>query len=635
MKRPLARVFVSLLAVYFACSVACSSSDEPDGAPRTVDAAENGDSTLPPADTGTGDTSLAPADARLDASDGTVADTSLTLDGDTDAALGDATSDESIPPPCPTPPTPTANTTLPGATRIPNPTLRSLSIEWDITGDANNDGVVSVRYRAGAATWRNAMPLRRIPAGSNLGFSWPNRHSGSIFDLEPDTDYEIELSLRDPDGGCELRTLTARTRPVPASMAGAPVRAATPSTFASISSSANPGDIIELAAGTYSGFTFGRDGELARPIVIRGAAGATVNGNIDMFGRQYVHIVGLTVNGRIRFNGGRGIAIMRNTVTTTGDGIVSFLRSEDCYVADNVVTGATLWETAALGVSGNNVGEGILVTGPGHVIEHNRVSGFRDGISFLEDAEAVDQWSIDVVENDIERCADDGVEADFCFHNCRVMRNRLTNVFVALSSQPGLGGPTYFMRNAMYNVILSAFKLQRASVGDVILHNTVVKNGDGFGIYTSEPIARGYTRNNLFIGGPGGTYNSYSSGSGAVLQIATADATCDFDYDGYGSTLGTFTGRLGAARFTNLAELRSLTTERNARELDLTAFAATVAYPSSPFPALAKVDLRPSAAGAAIDVGLPLFNVNDDFAGAAPDLGAYELGVALPTYGPR
>ena len=36
---------------------------------------------------------------------------------------------------------------------------------------------------------------------------------------------------------------------------------------------------------------------------------------------------------------------------------------------------------------------------------------------------------------------DDGIEADFALSNCRIMRNRITNCFVGISSQPGLGGP--------------------------------------------------------------------------------------------------------------------------------------------------------------------------------------------------
>src|SRR5690606_32229074 len=36
-----------------------------------------------------------------------------------------------------------------------------------------------------------------------------------------------------------------------------------------------------------------------------------------------------------------------------------------------------------------------------------------------------------------------------------------------------------------------------------------------------------------------------------------------------------------------------------------------------------------------VDVGEPIPNVNDGFSGAAPDLGAYELGSGLVPYGPR
>ena len=37
----------------------------------------------------------------------------------------------------------------------------------------------------------------------------------------------------------------------------------------------------------------------------------------------------------------------------------------------------------------------------------------------------------------------------------------------------------------------------------------------------------------------------------------------------------------------------------------------------------------------AVDAGVVLPNINDGFAGAAPDLGAYELGLSPILYGPR
>lgn len=98
--------------------------------------------------------------------------------------------------------------------------------------------------------------------------------------------------------------------------------------------------------------------------------------------------------------------------------------------------------------TGANLGEGIEISGPGNVVCHNRVTGFRDCISTLEGANAVEQVCMDIYNNDIDTRPDDGIEADFCMGNCRIMRNRITNVYNALSSQPGLGGPTYFIRNA-------------------------------------------------------------------------------------------------------------------------------------------------------------------------------------------
>jgi hypothetical protein len=273
------------------------------------------------------------------------------------------------------------------------------------------------------------------------------------------------------------------------------------------------------------------------------------------------------------------------------------------------------------------------LTGPGHVIEHNRVVGFRDAISLLEDDGAVDQFSIDILYNDIEVAADDGIEADFCFHNCRILGNRLTNTFIALSSQPGLGGPTYFIRNSLYSVILSAFKLQRGSIGDVVWHNTVVKNGDALGIYTTDVFARQQFRNNLFLGGPGGEYGGWSSGSGRVIELDAADPSCDLDYDGYGSMTGSFEGNIGATAFASLAELQATTSEVHAVELDFDVFASAVAYPDSPFPALPIPDLRVAPESAAIDAGVAIPGWNH--AGAAPDLGAHELGEPLPDYGPR
>src|SRR4051794_11664164 len=174
------------------------------------------------------------------------------------------------------------NATVPGVVTTPHPTILNLAIEWQIDGDDNLDGVVSVRYRAeGEDTWHDAMPLRRVPAGQSRGtrpiFHWGNKHSGSIFDLRPDTRYEIALTLRDPDGGSADEVVRARTRQVPRAGADAHVRQVAKDEIGS----ARPGEVLVLAAGDYGEWVVPRDGEPDRPIVYRSPDGSAVFSSIS------------------------------------------------------------------------------------------------------------------------------------------------------------------------------------------------------------------------------------------------------------------------------------------------------------------------------------------------------------------
>lgn len=535
------------------------------------------------------------------------------------------------------------NATTPGTVTTPYPTFENLAVEWAIAGDADNDGVVSTKYRVqGTTPWKNGMPLKRVPAGSNAGFSWTNKHSGSILGLSPGTTYEIELTLTDPDGGSTVTVVTATTRVVPEAPANATVIPVTPSNFASAAAAANPGDVLLLEPGNYAGFTFTRSGTASQPIVIRGG---TFNGNVRFDGLSYVFLEDATVNGMIKFNGATGIVVRRCTITAPSTGGViayspngSTAGATQCTIEDNVVLGPYPFEDAYLGANGATTAEGIQMTGPGNVIRYNRVRGFRDCISFLEGSgSAINQICNDVYGNDLEVGCDDGIEADYAMGNCRIYRNRLTNCFVGLSSQPSIGGPTYFLRNELYNCIYSPFKLHNGSVGDIAYHNTVVKCGDAFAVYSGATWSRAVFRNNLFLGGSGGgTYGGYDNGNGDVADLGAADATCSFNYDGYGSVgTGTFDGNIGGTSFTSLAQMKSSTTETNAVQVTMSVFAASVAFPDPPLPERPKADLRLASGSAAADAGVAIANVNDGYSGSAPDLGAHELGSPLPTYGPR
>jgi hypothetical protein len=70
------------------------------------------------------------------------------------------------------------------------------------------------------------------------------------------------------------------------------------------------------------------------------------------------------------------------------------------------------------------------LTGAGNVVSFNRVSGFRDCLSLLEDGEAQNQISNDFYGNDLSQCADDAIEADFAMGNVRVFDNRISESFM-------------------------------------------------------------------------------------------------------------------------------------------------------------------------------------------------------------
>lgn len=539
-----------------------------------------------------------------------------------------------------------ADPTVAGAVTTPYPTYENLSVEWAITGDDDLDSVVTVRYRTqGTSAWRTGLPLRRVPAGTAEGFSWANKHSGSLFDLTPGTTWELELTLTEPDGGSTTRTVMATTRQLPVPSASALIRRVTPSTIGTALSAANPGDVILLADGTYAPITVTRNGAAGPQHIwlkAENPQGAIVNGEVRLDGRAFWVVEGLRINAQVKFNNAHDLVISRNVIQTAGSGVVAYDTTTgtavfNITVIDNDITGSTTFSNATVGANGNNLGEGIELTGAGNVIAYNHVKGFRDCISTLEDGEAKNQTSIDIIGNDLEIGADDAIEADFSMGNVRILRNRIRNSFVGISGQPTLGGPAYSVRNVMFNVIYTPFKLHRGSVGDVALHNTVVKTGDGLGIYSGVAWQRAFFRNNVFIGGTGfGTYGGFGNGSGRVADLAQSGTACSYDYDGFGSIgTGSFQGRIGSASFTSLATMRSGTTEAHGQQVELSIFASSVAFPVSPFPEQAIVDLRLANASSAIDTGVALSGINDGAMGSAPDLGAYEAGASLPTYGPR
>ena len=119
-----------------------------------------------------------------------------------------------------------------------------------------------------------------------------------------------------------------------------------------------------------------------------------------------------------------------------------------------------------------------------------------------------------------------------------------------------------------------------------------------------------------------------------AIWLPGAKEPVDIDYDAVGTYLSPFAGQVGDIKFNGLDEMRSKTTEKHGIQVDMTVFNGVV-FPNPPHPERPVPDLRPVPGSPVIDAALVIPNVNDDFTGKGPDMGAYEQGQAMPVYGPR
>jgi hypothetical protein len=383
-------------------------------------------------------------------------------------------------------------------------------------------------------------------------------------------------------------------------------------------------------------------------------------------GADYNIFEGLTIrNADIAFQAGlkdvlgaKGLTVRNCRLEDVGIGVnAQYAGSQDFYIADNVMIGRDdryrllgWYNPGIYGGARLKSYYAVKVYGQGHVVCHNYIAYFHDGIDVCThgspDAEEDHRASsIDFYNNDIHLMADDFIEADGGVHNIRVFRNRGVNAAqCGLSAQPVYGGPAYYIRNVLYHVPTGCgLKFNVKPAGLVLYHNTLITEalpGDFF--------SNAHFRNNLILGtdAPGR----------AVFRFSNATAYSSYDYDGYrlnpkSKTQFQWTApgagmlrdyeldRSRAQPFGSLAELRAATgQETHGIEVDYDVFenlrAPDADHPHAVYRAT-DLNFRLKAGGKAVDAGMRLPNVNDDFTGAGPDLGAYELGRAAPVYGPR
>lgn len=606
----------------------------------------------------------------------------------------------------------------PGELTVEPPTLICAGFEWIVEGDRNRNATVSVSFRKqGESGWKSALPLLRIGGEKIYGheqpwvYTVPEMFAGSIFYLDPDTNYQCKFQLQDPDGveGEAQRIVNVRTKAEPKPYEHGNIYHVYPPgfkgkkqhpAFTGLNEAyygggntgdwwnvpeprVQPGDVILIHAGLYKGnrlkyadslaldfhgaYVLTQKGTPEKPITIKAAGDGEVifDGDgayrlFDVMAADYHYFEGLTIRntdivfyaGLKRVMGCSGLTVKNCKMEDVGMGVVTYnADSKDFYIADNVMIGRHDPDTL-VGWYGLEKPSpltsyyAIKVYGQSHVVCHNSISFFHDGICVdthgLAENGKPKCVSIDFYRNDIFNMADDFIEADGGVHNIRVFENRGFNSYhAALSAQPIFGGPVYFFKNICYNVPGTALKYTVRPSGIFTYQNTFVAD------VAISNFSNGHFKNNLFIGFndkrpaiSGTTFTRYSS----------------FDYNGYRKKPGggvkyrwRFPSsdslnnademKLTVYEFKSLKELRkTLGFEKNGMELDENVFVNVLLPDPSKRGHIYQVggsDFRLKPTSRAVDAGCFLPNINDNYSGKAPDLGALEIGEQVPVYGPR
>lgn len=453
-----------------------------------------------------------------------------------------------------------------------------------------------------------------------------------------------------------------------------------------------PGDIIKIHAGLYNAdilnypdwhnvpfdgtYWFAEKGTAERPIVIEAAGDGEVifdgKGAANLFnvmGTDHHIFQNLTFKnvdrvfeaGRKGLIGASNLTIRNCRFEHVGEGVrTEFAGSKNFLIQDNVIIGRDDryrvfgWAASRKGYLpyGTHLLDsyyGIKVYGSGHVIAYNSIAYFHDalGVSTYgspEDEQELKAVSIDIYNNDLHLQVDDFVEADGGVHNIRVMRNRGVNTGQSgISAQPVFGGPAYYIRNILYNIQKGgALKIHGGVPGLTAYHNTFIAENNGGGAHPNSNY-----RNNLILGSDGPTY---------ISKFPYTTPYSIADYNGYRPNKGPdspenqfrwLSPEGEWKEFKNFKDLQKASgLEVHGITIDYDVFEdlekpiqgpVGTKFGEMPGPVYHAVDLnfKLNPKGKAVDGGVVIPSVNDNFNGKAPDLGALEVGKPAPIYGAR
>jgi hypothetical protein len=284
-----------------------------------------------------------------------------------------------------------------------------------------------------------------------------------------------------------------------------------------------------------------------------------------------------------------------------------------------------------------------LAGGRGQVIRRNQITGYFNGVAASTWGNLSDETlnvDLDVYENELWQIGDDPIEPEGACINLRIWGNRIRQSLTVVSLAPIIVGPTYVVRNTGFNYWGIAVKMPSIDNHGVkyVLHNTFVTTLAERRLLDGSMASGGVTGMTLWPAAPGGRrppippdrlalmgwsngifLNNLIHGSLYAYEDNGLKGKAVFDYNSLHNAGKTPLARLAGADYADLPALQKAGYERHG------------VLGSSRFVNRNSGDLRLASASVEIDKGIRLHNINDDFDGSAPDIGAFEFH---PDHGP-
>ncbi len=255
--------------------------------------------------------------------------------------------------------------------------------------------------------------------------------------------------------------------------------------------------------------------------------------------------------------------------------------------------------------------------GRGNIFRRNTFHDDFDGFGICPGSTAAVTNETDVYDNLIYNMGDDGLEADGWCSNVRLWNNTFHDVLMGISLAPVYEGPVYAIRNLIY----------RTGVGNNDYSGSPFKFNSGYDqsgtmyLFHNTADAALPGNNGLYIKAPGTwemiyARNNIWSGTDYALNNYNETQPIDFDYDDLYTTNPDEFVYWGDGPDRHMRDLPTFQT-LTGQELHGFNLEPGFADPVS-------ADYSLETTSNLIDAGLLIPGINQDYMGAAPDIGAFE-----------